>query len=60
MGLLEGKNAVVLGVADESSIGWAAARASRKKRNRADSSPIYLSLMILSVTGHRRFTSKAL
>jgi Uncharacterized protein conserved in bacteria (DUF2255) len=38
----------------------AAARASRKKRSRADSSPRYRSLMTFNATGHRRSTSNAL
>ena len=38
----------------------AAARASRKKRSRADSSPRYFSLMTFNVTGHRKSTSSAL
>jgi len=49
--------------ATEATFVWrtfAAARASRKKRSRADSSPTYFSLMTLRVTGHRRSISKAL
>ena len=44
-------------VIEEATFGWrtlAAARASRKKRSRVDSSPKYLSPMILSVTGQCR------
>ena len=37
-----------------------AARASRKNRSRADSSPRYRSLMTFRVTGQRRSTSSAL
>ena len=47
----------------EATFEWrtlAAARASRKKRRRADSSPRYFSLMTSNVTGHRRSTSTAL
>src|SRR4029077_3213213 len=47
----------------EAAFGWrtlAAARASRKKRSRADSSPRCFSLMTFNVTGHRRSTSNAL
>ena len=38
----------------------AAARASRKKRRRADSSPRYFLLITFNVTGHRRSTSGTL
>src|SRR5258707_15700185 len=39
---------------------FATARASRRKRTRADSSPRYRSLMTFSVTGQCRSTSNAL
>jgi hypothetical protein len=45
---------------DRSNVRVAAARASRKKRRRAVSSPRYLSLMTFNVTGHRRSTLNAL
>ena len=47
----------------EATFEWrslAAARASRKKRSRADSSPRYRSLMTFRVTGQRRLISNAL
>ena len=51
---------VTLKVISEQYLGDESARASRKKRSRADSSPRYCSLMTFSVTGYRRSTSNAL